>query len=730
MDIPESFLCPISHQLMVDPVITNMGISYEKSQILKWLESHNTCPSTNQPLTIDMLSPNRALQDSIEQLTKILGSQVKKTKISNEERLLKITSKYNGNELLVSINPPNGVNRDPAEICIIIDTSGSMGTNVSIKDDNGSSETYNIDILDLVKHATKTIINVMEPYDYLSVVAYSSSADVILDKCQMTIQGKEKAISLIDSLSPNGQTNLWDGLHKGLECISDVENKNTTIFLLTDGQPNIIPPRGHIPMLSRYIDEHKSMRCNINTFAFGYSADSSLMVDIAKEGNGSFNFIPDSGFVGTIFVHSLANFLTTKFNSVKLQIELDGSIDKSQIDIPFKMNRTSWGLDIDLGSVRYGQSKDIIIPVNLTPEQLSSINFSLSYRDANKPELYQVECSSIQEVSDDILIKRNYFRQKLVSLIYEILPSLSKSVLREDTLATASSKVQSLIEILSSESDEYIVNLKTDLEGQVLEALDSIIAFNKWGKDYLPSLLQAHELQQCNNFKDPGVQSYGGQLFNTIRDKADSVFCDLPPPQPASYKGSYGMSSRGSMPATMSVFNNSSGPCFDGNCDVLMINNSFKKVKDIRKNDIVKTPKGSAKVICVTKTICTNSTSQMVTINEEESGLIITPYHPIRISNIWKFPIDCGEMNNHHCPAIYNFVLDNTHIMSINGIECCTLGHNFQDNNVIRHSYYGTNAVINDLKKSKTWEYGIVMIYPDNIKRDDSTHMVNKIFVN
>ena len=729
MDIPESFICPISHLLMVDPVITNMGVSYEKSHILKWLENNNKCPTTNQSLTIDMLSPNRALKDSIEQLTKMLGSQVTTTKISNEDTSLKITSKYNGSELLVSINPPNGVNRDPAEICIIIDTSGSMGTNVSIKDESGSSETFNIDILDLVKHATKTIINVMESYDSLSVVAYSSSADIILEKCQMTIEGKDKAIKLVDSLSPNGQTNLWDGLHKGLECISDVENKNTTIFLLTDGQPNIIPPRGHIPMLSRYIDDHRSMSCNINTFAFGYSADSSLMVDIAKEGNGSFNFIPDSGFVGTIFVHSLANFLTTKFNSVKLQIELDESINKSEIDIPLKMNKTSWGLDIDLGSVRYGQSKDIIIPIkNLTPDQLRSVKFSLSYRDVNKPEFYQVGCSAIQQVSDDILIKRNYFRQKLVSLIYEILPSLSKSVLREDTLATASSKVQILIDLLCNETDEYIVNLKTDLEGQVLEALDSIIAFHKWGKDYLPSLLQAHQLQQCNNFKDPGVQRYGGKLFNTIRDKADGVFCDLPPPQPASYKGSYGMRSSGSTPATMSVFNNSSGPCFDKNCDVLMFDNSLKKVKDIRKNDVVKTPQGLTKVICVTKTICTNSTSQMVTVRD--SGLVVSPYHPIRISNIWKFPIDCGEMNTRHCSAIYNFVLENNHIMIINGIECCTLGHNFQDNSVISHLYYGTNAIIDDLKKSQTWDYGIVMIYPENIKRDEHTKMVNKIILN
>jgi hypothetical protein len=30
--------------------------------------------------------------------------------------------------------------------------------------------------------------------------------------------------------------------------------------------------------------------------------------------------------------------------------------------------------------------------------------------------------------------------------------------------------------------------------------------FERWGKHYLPSLARAHLLQQCNNFKDPGIQ--------------------------------------------------------------------------------------------------------------------------------------------------------------------------------------------------------------------------------
>merc|ERR1719359_543228 len=41
-----------------------------------------------------------------------------------------------------------------------------------------------------------------------------------------------------------------------------------------------------------------------------------------------------------------------------------------------------------------------------------------------------------------------------------------------------------------------------DLEGQVSEAISRQDWFARWGRHYLPSLQRAHELQQCNNFKD------------------------------------------------------------------------------------------------------------------------------------------------------------------------------------------------------------------------------------
>ncbi|KAL9371696.1 hypothetical protein Peur_036836 [Populus x canadensis] len=66
--IPDDFRCPISLELMKDPVIVSTGQTYERSCIEKWLEGgHDTCPKTLQKLTSAALTPNYVLRSLIAQ---------------------------------------------------------------------------------------------------------------------------------------------------------------------------------------------------------------------------------------------------------------------------------------------------------------------------------------------------------------------------------------------------------------------------------------------------------------------------------------------------------------------------------------------------------------------------------------------------------------------------------------------------------------------------------------
>jgi hypothetical protein len=63
-DIPEAYLCPIGHTVMVIPVITGTGYTYDMEGLSVWFEHNNTCPCTRAQTR--MLSRNLVLQGLIE----------------------------------------------------------------------------------------------------------------------------------------------------------------------------------------------------------------------------------------------------------------------------------------------------------------------------------------------------------------------------------------------------------------------------------------------------------------------------------------------------------------------------------------------------------------------------------------------------------------------------------------------------------------------------------------
>ncbi|XWS34513.1 hypothetical protein CRYUN_Cryun21dG0044700 [Craigia yunnanensis] len=66
--IPDDFLCPISLELMRDPVIVATGQTYERSYIQRWIDCGNvTCPKTQQKLEKLTLTPNYVLRSLINQ---------------------------------------------------------------------------------------------------------------------------------------------------------------------------------------------------------------------------------------------------------------------------------------------------------------------------------------------------------------------------------------------------------------------------------------------------------------------------------------------------------------------------------------------------------------------------------------------------------------------------------------------------------------------------------------
>ncbi|KAI3787458.1 hypothetical protein L1987_41943 [Smallanthus sonchifolius] len=64
MEFPQDFRCPISMELMKEPVIISTGVTYERKNIEKWFFSYKkkTCPATMQNIVNFSVTPNHTLK--------------------------------------------------------------------------------------------------------------------------------------------------------------------------------------------------------------------------------------------------------------------------------------------------------------------------------------------------------------------------------------------------------------------------------------------------------------------------------------------------------------------------------------------------------------------------------------------------------------------------------------------------------------------------------------------
>jgi hypothetical protein len=65
--VPKDFVCSITHEIMIDPVFTADGETYDREAITSWLKKNNTSPNTNETLEHCNLTTNRKLKSQISE---------------------------------------------------------------------------------------------------------------------------------------------------------------------------------------------------------------------------------------------------------------------------------------------------------------------------------------------------------------------------------------------------------------------------------------------------------------------------------------------------------------------------------------------------------------------------------------------------------------------------------------------------------------------------------------
>eukprot|EP00759_Apiculatamorpha_spiralis_P053178 PhF_6_TR6121/c0_g1_i3/m.9041 len=624
-------------------------------------------------------------------------------------------------DVLIRITPPFSppVSRRPVNLTCVIDTSASMADPATTQwcgsssnaGGGGKKEAHGLTVLDIVTHAVKAVGRMLGPQDRLGVVAFSTDAYIVMPLTPMDNNGRELLDKQLKHVYADGMTNLWQGQALAMEQVklmtTTTAESHNAILMLTDGCPNLNPPRGYIDTLRSYYTEshHQLPSFGVHTFGFGYNLDSELLYRIAQESNGMYVFIPSADMVGSVFVNTVSGILST----VESNINLTVSTNKKPNSWTDLLQPDGVGnLVGNLGPILYGQPRTIHLNVPKGPNGKRDVKVEAVFSSSPALRFENVESCTLHEVKP--------YRAR--SLYLESLHKIcSGCIVSPEGLTTTTTSAS----FTTPEPKEGGLTsaLLGDLHGEVAVSLQE--KHTTWRKHYARSLIRANLLEQCTNFKDKSVAYYSrdNTFFQSIQKQGESVFLTLPPPKPTGKAILEETNNPDKNASDMFAYYNAHGGCVAGGSNVLMWDNTTSPIRDLRPGMVVH---GGFKVMHAVRIWFSTSPPHLCSLSEGK--LLISPYHPVRkhssvpVSN-WMFPcniLPCQKSVSED-NALYCVVLDQGHYLVIEGYDIVTWGHTFTSCEVVSHPYFGSrDVVVNDLNKIGEVE-GVVNLSSEMMRR-------------
>ncbi|KAI3797059.1 hypothetical protein L1987_39749 [Smallanthus sonchifolius] len=247
--IPFEFLCPITLEIMRDPVIVATGQTYERASIQQWLDSdRQNCPKTGRPLTHTALVPNVALHNLISQWCENNNYQIPKKlpppppKKAHAEKVITLIQNLSSSQLQVqrkAVTKIRMISRESPENRVLIAGKGGIPPLVHLLSYPDSK---------IQEHAVTALLNLSIDDKIKKQVSEQAPIPAIIDILQHgTIGAKENSAAALFSLSMLDENKALIGSSNGIPplisllsegTIRGKKDAATALFNLTISQSN------------------------------------------------------------------------------------------------------------------------------------------------------------------------------------------------------------------------------------------------------------------------------------------------------------------------------------------------------------------------------------------------------------------------------------------------------------------------------------------------------------
>uniref|UniRef100_A0ACD5Y1E7 Uncharacterized protein n=1 Tax=Avena sativa TaxID=4498 RepID=A0ACD5Y1E7_AVESA len=219
------------------------------------------------------------------------------------------------------------------------------------------------DKMDRLKKAMQFVIMKLTDKDRLSIVTFSDQGAVLTNLRSMTPAAQAELGAIVGGLKEGGNTNITDGLEKGLGVIAGRKYKDgdrtPNVFLMSDGEQN----RGGDADQVKLPDD-----VAVYTFGFGSGADHALLGKIAKKSaGGTFSSCPDGSNLSSPFAKLVGGLTTIVAQNVQLTLKsvprevasmdvIPGIDYDTQVD-----DKNDKKITIFFGTLFSGESRKVIV---------------------------------------------------------------------------------------------------------------------------------------------------------------------------------------------------------------------------------------------------------------------------------------------------------------------------------------------------------------------------------
>jgi len=316
--------------------------------------------------------------------------------------------------------PAMHTDRPRLNLALVIDRSGSMAEARK---------------LDFVKTAAHQLVDMMEPDDILSIVAYDHRVQIPW-RSRPVGWNRTELHRIITGLYPGGATFLSGGLEEGYRQVKCRRRRGTLnrVLLLSDGLANRgVTSRGDLRERAAVMSEKG---ISVSTFGVGYHFDEELMMMVAAGGGGNYRYLGDPERIVAALTSEFHNASRTAASEVEIIIRLRRDCRFGSV-VGRDWRRDGDSYVIRLGDLSAGERRTVFANLNVAGERpgLREVGeVALRYRD---PVTSKLVTASAQAVSLELVRDERVYREGFDRSVQEKKAVAESSVLVQEAARLA-----------------------------------------------------------------------------------------------------------------------------------------------------------------------------------------------------------------------------------------------------------------------------------------------------